>query len=58
MLGIKEKRTLATYKNYLSMLKIFFQDYLGKRDMITDFKFPRQDVKPKFLPPKKDLNRR
>gem|GEM_PF-2740192 len=55
MLGIKEKRTLATYKNYLSMLKIFFRDYMGKEDMIKDFKFPRQDVKPKFLPSKKDL---
>jgi len=55
MLEIKDKRTLATYKNYLSMLKIFFRDYLGKGDMIKDFKFPRQDVKPKFLPSKKDL---
>ena len=34
MLGIKEKRTLATYKNYLSMLKIFFKDFMGKGDMI------------------------
>ena len=55
MLEIKDKRTLATYKNYLSMLKIFFRDFLRKGDMIKDFKFPRQDVKPKFLPSKKDL---
>ena len=55
MLEIKEKRTLATYKNYLSMLKIFFRDYLGKGDMIKDFKFPKQDVKPKLLPSNKDL---
>ncbi len=55
MLEIKEKRTLATYKNYLSMLKIFFRDFMGKGDMIKDFKFPRQDVKPKFLPSKKHL---
>jgi hypothetical protein len=55
MLEIKEKRTLATYKNYLSMLKIFFRDFLGKGDVIKDFKFPWQDVKPKFLPSKNDL---
>ena len=46
---------VATYKNYLSMLKILFRDFMGKGDMIKDFKFPRQDVKPKFLPSKKDL---
>jgi len=40
LLGIKEKRTLATYKNYLSMLKIFFRDFMSKGDMIKDFKFP------------------
>jgi len=55
MLGIKEKRTLATYKNFISMLKIFFRDFLGKGDMIKGFKFPLQYVKPKFLPSKKDL---
>jgi integrase/recombinase XerD len=55
MLEIKEKRTLATYKNYLSMLKIFFRDFLGREELIKEFKFPRQDVKPKFLPSKKDL---
>lgn len=36
MLEIKEKRTLATYKNYLSMLNIFFRDFLGKGDIIKD----------------------
>ena len=55
MLEIKDKRSLATYKNYLLMLKIFFRDFLGKEDMIKDFKFPRQDIKPKFLPSRKDL---
>lgn len=41
MLEIKKKRTMATYKNYLSMLKIFFRDYLGKVDMIKDCRINR-----------------
>lgn len=41
MLEIKKKRTMATYKNYLSMLKIFSRDYLGKVDMIKDCRINR-----------------
>ncbi|HUV83701.1 MAG TPA: site-specific integrase, partial [archaeon] len=55
MFEIKKTRTLATYKNYLSMLKIFFRDYIGREDLIKDFKFPQQQFKPKTLPSNKDL---
>jgi len=55
LLKIKEEKSTSTYRNYLSMLKILYRDYLGKEDYIKDFKFPRQSVKPKILPSRKEL---
>jgi len=55
LLTIKEEKSTSTYRNYLSMLKILYRDYLGKEDFIKDFKFPRQSVKPKIIPSRKEL---
>ena len=41
--------------NELSETRPIFRDFMGKEDLIKDFKFPRQDEKPKFLPSKNDL---
>ncbi len=41
MLEIKKTKATETYKNYLSMLKILFRDYLGRDDLIKSFKFPQ-----------------
>jgi integrase len=55
LINVKNTRTAATYKNYLATLKILYRDYLKKPDMIADFKFPKQQYKPKIIPSKANL---
>ena len=42
--------------NELSETRSIFRDFMGKGEIIKDFKFPRQDIKPKILHSKNDLN--
>jgi hypothetical protein len=55
LINVKNTRTAATYKNYLATLKILYRDYLKKPDLIADFKFPKQQYKPKIIPSKPNL---
>ncbi|VVB91018.1 Tyrosine recombinase XerA [uncultured archaeon] len=55
MLEIKKTKTSWTYKNYLSLLRILFRDYLKQPELIEGFKFPRQIIKPNILPSKGQL---
>jgi len=52
---VKITKSNATYKNYLSVLKILFRDFLKQPEIIEDFKFPTIGFKPKILPNKKQL---
>jgi site-specific recombinase XerD len=52
---IKETKSSETYKNYLSMFKLLYRDYLKQPEVIQDFKFPHQQYKPKILPNKNQL---
>lgn len=55
MLWIRNNRSQQSYRNYLSTLKVLIRDFLKQPELIKDFKFPRQQFKPKTLPSKKKL---
>ncbi len=52
---IKETKSPGTYRNYLSALKVFFRDFIKRDDLVNDYKFPRQIIKPKTIPSQKDI---
>lgn len=43
-----------TYANILKTLRIFYRDYLGRREVIEGFKFPNRPFKTTIVPSKKD----
>ncbi len=55
LLEIKKTKNSWTYKNYLSMLRILFRDYLKHPELIEGFKFPRHLIKPNILPSNSQL---
>jgi integrase len=44
-----------SYANMLKALRIFYRDYLGKKEVIEGFKFPNHPFKPKKIPSKREL---
>ncbi len=55
LLGIKNTRSVSTYRDYLCTFKVLFRDYLKQPKLVEDFKFPKKQCKPKILPSKKQL---
>jgi len=47
----------ATRANVLKSLKVFFRDYLGRPKVVETFRFPRQEINPKQVPSRTDLQR-
>jgi integrase/recombinase XerD len=50
-----ENFSVATYKNALMALKVFFRDFLELPDVVASFKFPHQVFKPKQIVSKEQL---
>jgi integrase len=46
-----------TYANILKSLRIFYKDYLGKREVVEGFKFPSKPFNPKIIPSKDDIRK-
>jgi len=42
-----------SYASILKTLRIFYRDYLGRKEVIEGFKFPNHPFKPKKLPSKR-----
>jgi site-specific recombinase XerD len=51
----KQGRAPATYSGMLKSLRVFFQDFVGKPNVIVSFRFPTIPFKPKVVPSKKEL---
>jgi integrase/recombinase XerD len=49
------ERPANTYANVLKSLRIFYRDYLGKKEVIEGFKFPSRPLSVVTVPSKKDL---
>jgi len=52
-----EFKNKNTYRNVLSMLKVFLRDFMKRPDLIEGFKFPRVILSPKSIPSKEELRR-
>jgi len=55
LLTVKKTESAWSYKNKLSALKRFFRDYLGRKDIVEGFKFPRFPMIIKRIPSKEEL---
>ena len=44
-----------SYANILKSLRVFYRDYLGRKEVIEGFKFPNHPFKPKKIPSKIEL---
>jgi hypothetical protein len=49
--------SVHVYKNVLGALKLFFRDFLDRFGVVTTFRFPRTEFKPKIVPTKEELQR-
>ncbi|PUA31038.1 MAG: hypothetical protein B9J98_08115, partial [Candidatus Terraquivivens tikiterensis] len=46
-----------TYANILKALRVFYKDYLGRREVVEGFKFPSRPFNVISIPSKEDLQR-
>jgi len=51
------ERPPNTYANVLKALRIFYRDYLGRRDVVEGFKFPSRPFNIISIPSKEDLQK-
>ena len=54
---LKEIKGESKYRNTLAAFKRFFRDFLEKPKIVSTFKFPATQFKPKIIPCKYDLQR-
>ena len=56
---LKKYRSMSsyTYKNVLCSLRIFFNNYLGREDLIKTFRFPKINETPIIAPAKEELQK-
>lgn len=50
-------RSPFTYANVLKTLRVFYRDYLGRKEVVEGFRFPPKPFNPKFVPSKDDIRR-
>lgn len=54
---LKHNGSVSLYKFHLSSLKRFYRDFLGMKELVESFKFPKQDYAPKPAKSKTQLQR-
>ena len=54
---LKQIKGKSKYRNTLAAFKRFFRDFLEKPKIVSTFKFPAAQFKPKMVPSKADLQR-
>jgi integrase len=52
-----QTKSASTKANVLKALRLFFNHFVGKPDVVKSFKFPRRTYMPKTVPDKDDLKR-
>ena len=50
-------KPIFTYANVLKALRVFYRDYLQKKEVVEGFKFPPKPFKPPVVPSKEEVRR-
>ena len=56
-LALFQNKSVSTRANALKSLRVFFNHFLHRSDLVESFKFPKRSFQPRQLPTKEDLRR-